>query len=67
MAFSVEKAGTLSCSFASSSVKAVGKRSERVENSCPTLMKVGPSFSKDSLCTQPAFSLWLMNGSKHCR
>ncbi|KAA6424089.1 MAG: hypothetical protein FRX49_06048 [Trebouxia sp. A1-2] len=33
------KAGTLSWSLASSSVKAAGKRSDRVEKSCPTLMK----------------------------
>jgi len=31
-------------------VKAAGKRSDRVEKSCPTLMKVGPSFNRDSLC-----------------
>ena len=43
------KAGTRSCSLASSSVKAAGKRSDLVEKSCPTLMKVGPSFSRDSL------------------
>ena len=53
MALAGAKAGTLSCSLASSSVKAAGKRSERVEKSCPTLMKVGPSFSKDSLCGSP--------------
>lgn len=49
MALSGAKAGTLSCSLASSSVKAAGKRSDRVENSWPTLMKVGPRRSRDSL------------------
>ena len=49
MAFAGAKAGTLSWSLASSSVKAAGKRSDRVEKSCPTLMKVGPSFNRDSL------------------
>ena len=52
LALTGAKAGTRSCSLASSSVKAAGKRSDRVENSCPTLIKVGPNRSRDSLHKQ---------------
>jgi hypothetical protein len=40
--------GGRACSLLSSSVNSAGKRSLRVENSWPSLMKVGPSCRMDS-------------------
>lgn len=65
MALAGAKAGTLSCNLESSSVKAAGKRSEREENSCPTLMNVGPRDSRDSLQGKGAASRALQDKYLH--
>ncbi|WVY92736.1 hypothetical protein V8G54_031824 [Vigna mungo] len=52
-----EKAGTLSCNFASSSTNSRGNRSDLVDDNCPSLMKVGPSCNTLSLSHAAVFCL----------
>mmetsp|Transcript_15946 Transcript_15946/g.42966 ORF Transcript_15946/g.42966 Transcript_15946/m.42966 type:complete len:313 (-) Transcript_15946:34-972(-) len=51
------KGGHSSCSVESSSMKTLGITSTRVERSCPSLMKVGPSASSPSLHSRASLVL----------